>query len=145
MKKLMFILIWTNLCTATVTPKFEFGAMVGDPVGVSTKWWYDTRSAFDLTVGWTFPNNGRLSINFDYLLHLFRIKYANGELPFYTGIGLILRVKDESFWGARIPIGATYLLLKAPLSFFGEVAPHVEIIPETEWGADGGIGIRLTF
>jgi hypothetical protein len=145
-KKILLLLIFIySFCIATTDPRFEIGLMIGDPVGLSTKWWYDGRSAFDLVAGWSFPENGRLSIQFDYLFHFARIKFENGELPLYIGLGPELRIKNESFFGGRIPIGITYLLLKAPLSFFGEVAPHVEIIPETVWGADGGVGIRFTF
>jgi hypothetical protein len=119
--------------------------MIGDPVGISMKWWADTRNAFDLVAGWSFPKKGRLSLQFDYLLHLFRIKFENGELPIYVGLGPELRIKNDSFFGGRIPVGLTYLLSKAPLSFFAEVAPHVEIIPETVWGVDGGVGMRIAF
>ncbi len=147
MKKLMLIILlfYSSLLAADADPRFEIGIMVGDPVGLSIKWWHDKTNAFDLVAGWSFPEDGRFNWQADYLFHFPRIGFKNGELPFYLGLGMMLRIRDESFFGGRIPIGFTYLLKKAPLSFFGEVAPHVEIVPEIEWSADGGVGIRFAF
>jgi len=68
-KKMILLIFSYSLYTASTNPKFELGFMFGDPSAISTKWWSGSRSAFDFAAGWSFPHNGKLSIQGDYLLH----------------------------------------------------------------------------
>ncbi len=125
-------------------PRFEAGVILGEPIGLSAKLWLDRRSAIDAAVAWSFVDEGRFEIHGDYLFH-FLYPDIPGELPVYFGLGAAVYIRDESFVGARLPIGVSYLFENAPLSAFLEAAPLVEFHPGAEFGFSGGIGLRLAF
>jgi hypothetical protein len=79
------------------------------------------------------------------------LRHKPGLLPVYLGLGAALQLgtrdddDDDAFLGARIPVGIVYMFEKTPLSIFDEIAPIVELIPETKLRVSGGAGIRLRF
>ncbi|MEQ9265690.1 MAG: hypothetical protein RLN81_10745, partial [Balneolaceae bacterium] len=69
-----------------------------------------------------------------------------GNLALYYGIGArVLLTDNDSVFGARIPLGINYLLADAPIDFFIEIAPIVNVIPDTDADGDGAIGVRFYF
>jgi len=67
----------------------------------------------------------------------------------YAGVGAFIDInehrKHEFVAGVRIPLGAEHLLANAPLGFFLEIAPTVELITKTDVGFMGAIGGRYYF
>lgn len=126
-------------------PRLEVGIVAGVPTGLSVKYWLAERSAVDVGGGWSFDEE-RLELYADYLFHYFRFDMEEAMLPVYFGLGAGLQLgDDDTFIGVRIPLGASYLFPNAPFSVFAEVAPIMEVIPDTEFDVGGGVGLRLTF
>lgn len=123
------------------------GIIIGDPTGVSFKAWLNSKHAFDLALAWTVERNDALHIHGSYLYHNNDFFNPNrGRMPLYYGIGG--RVKSNSnrtTVGVRIPFGFEYLFQGAPLGLFLEVAPILDLTPNTELDINSGIGVRFYF
>lgn len=125
----------------------EVGILLGEPTGLSAKLWSSGNTAFDLGVAWSFGDGGHFHIHGDYMFHNFDFfDVDSGSLPIYVGIGGRVRLEDDdSRVGLRVAIGLEYILESNPFSFFFEVAPIVDFLPDTEADVNGGIGIRYIF
>ncbi len=125
----------------------EFGVILGEPSGLSFKSWTSWNKAIDLGLAWSFQDKGYFHIHADYLFHDFdAIEVDNGSFPYYFGIGARAGFADEdTVIGMRLVIGLEYLHEEYPVSFFGELAPVLDVIPETEFDMNGGIGVRMIF
>lgn len=133
--------------TVEPPPRFEIGVLLGEPMNLSVKYWTSTITAINGAAGWSFTENGLFEAHLDFLLHPFNIRVITGgaNFPVYIGPGLGLRIGDDWFLGARLPIGLEYIVNGLPISIFGEVAPQWQFIPDNDFVLSGGIGIRLTF
>ncbi|MBN2039907.1 MAG: DUF3996 domain-containing protein [Spirochaetes bacterium] len=164
MKKLSFILILIfAFCTANAAAadtaageQFGIGLIVGEPTGVSMKYRITENSAFDLGVAWSFANEDAFHIHSDYLIHNFNlIKVPEGQLPFYYGIGARVkfaeddknknRDKDGTIFGARIPLGLSYMFANQPIDIFGEIVPVLDLVPDTDFALNIAVGARYFF
>jgi len=125
----------------------EVGILLGEPTGLSGKYWVTGNTAVDLGVAWSFGEGGNFHLHGDYLFHNFDFfDVDSGSLPIYVGIGGRVRLEDDdSRVGLRVAIGLEYILESNPFSFFFEVAPIVDFLPETEADVNGGIGVRYIF
>lgn len=139
------LFILAGLPSAQERPKFEIGALLGEPVGISAKYWYGRRTALDGAAAWSFTEDGVFAVHADYLIHPLTLDYENGTLPLYIGAGPAVRIGDDWFIGGRLPIGAQYLFENVPVSIFGEVAPQWQLLPDNRFVLSGGLGVRLTF
>jgi hypothetical protein len=123
------------------------GIIIGDPTGISFKAWLNSRHAFDLALAWTVERNDALHIHGSYLYHnnnFFSPK--RGRMPLYYGIGGRVKAReDRTTVGVRIPFGFEYLFEGAPLGLFLEVAPILDLTPNTELDINSGVGIRFYF
>lgn len=122
------------------------GIIIGDPTGVSFKSWTSSRTAFDVGAAWSLENTDAISIHSDYLWHNY-LDVNQGNFAFYYGIGaraLFIENADSRI-GARVPLGFNYLFDDAPLDIFVEIAPILDLTPDTDFNGDGGIGIRYNF
>ncbi|MFP4416164.1 MAG: hypothetical protein ACOC41_01660 [Chitinivibrionales bacterium] len=131
-------------------PDFEIGVILGDIDGLSMKLWMSEESALDFAAAWDIFDE-RLHIHGEYLHHARFFKLRKGQLPAYLGFGGVMRidvgVDDEDnglILGLRIPAGVSYIFEELPLSLFLEVGPRFDIT-DSEWGVDGGLGIRYIF
>ncbi|HEX2959732.1 MAG TPA: hypothetical protein VHO70_23045 [Chitinispirillaceae bacterium] len=131
----------------TPTPRFEIGVVLGEPVGVSAKFWHGTITATDITAAWSFTENGLFEFHIDFLLHLLNLRIigAGGNSPVYIGAGPAVRIGNEWFLGARVPIGVEYIFRVLPIALFGEIAPQWQFIPDNMFVFGGGAGIRFKF
>lgn len=120
----------------------ELGVILGEPTGLSLKVWQSDRTAYDAAVAWSFGNNESVHIHADYLRHNW-LDVDDGSLAFYYGLGARALLSNNSRMGARIPVGLQYILPSTRLSIFFEVAPTFDVIPETSFGVNGGLGIRF--
>lgn len=125
----------------------EVGILLGEPTGLSAKLWTTGNTAFDLGVAWSFGDGGNFHLHADYLFHNFDFfDVDTGSLPIYVGIGGRVRLEDDdSRVGLRVALGLEYIMENNPFSFFFEVAPIVDFLPETEADVNGGIGVRYIF
>jgi hypothetical protein len=54
-------------------------------------------------------------------------------------------VNDDALLGVRFPLGVCYLLENAPVDFFLEVVPLLDLAPETELRGNAAFGFRYFF
>ncbi|MFO7675199.1 MAG: hypothetical protein R6X12_02610 [bacterium] len=128
------------------------GVIVGEPTGVSAKFWLGGNMAFDAAAAWSVYRYTALHIHADVLYHNFDLlKVSPGALPAYVGVGgrvkLAGRVEDEKDVriGVRVPFGLEYLFEPVPVGLFLEVAPILDLVPGTGFGINGALGARWYF
>ncbi len=125
---------------------FGLGVILGEPTGLSGKYWTSSNNAIDGGLAWSFRHAGFFHIHADYLWH-FPLRTETAErFTFYTGVGGRLGVDShEALFGVRVVGGFAFWPRGTPLDIFVEVAPVVDLAPATELSANGGIGIRFFF
>ncbi|MBE0460536.1 MAG: hypothetical protein IBX60_02745 [Candidatus Aminicenantes bacterium] len=150
MGKLIGILVSLTLLLPNLTYAQEkgigFGVILGEPTGVSFKGWTGYKTAIDGAAAWSFGNESSWHFHADYLFHNRNfLKTKKGNLLVYYGIGGRIKGEKKSRVGLRFPIGFSYLFEKAPFDIFFELGPLLDLVPSTEFGITGGIGIRYYF
>ncbi len=127
---------------------FELGVILGEPTGISMKLWLNGSNALDGAVSWSLRERGedKIHLHADYLWHDFDlINHESGLFPLYYGFGGRIIFKDKTQLGFRAPLGISWYLSGAPLDFFVEIAGIIDIVPETDFDLNAGIGIRYIF
>lgn len=147
MKRIILFIITTALLLITQinaqNKGFGIGIIVGEPTGVSLKYWTSSSTAFDGAVAWSFIDNGALHLHADYLIHNFTlITVSTGKLPFYYGIGARIKLVDKTRLGVRVPVGLAYLMNGTPIDFFLEIVPILDLAPKTDFKINAAIGAR---
>ena len=127
-----------------------FGASVGEPTGVSVKYWLDQTTAFDAACAWSLTDNSPFQLHADYLIHGSSLTTSSseikGSLPWYYGIGgRVKNINNKSHIGVRVPVGVTYLLAEAPIDIFGEITPVLDLKPSINLNWNAAIGVRYYF
>jgi hypothetical protein len=146
MKKLIiFMVVAFVLIAGPVALKAEglgLGIILGEPTGLSGKMWMGGNTAVDAAAAWSFGDNGALHLHADYLFH------KNDLMEFaslYYGLGAKVKLMDDVQVGIRVPVGLVHELESAPIDIFLEIVPGLNLIPETNFGINGGLGIRYYF
>lgn len=123
------------------------GAVLGEPTGLTGKYWLSSKTAIDAAMAWHFGDDDRFQIHADHLWHIDvpALGIPGGKLPFYIGGGLRVIAGNRSEAGFRIPLGLSWLAEQAPVEVFAEIVPVIEFAPDTEGQLDGGVGIRYYF
>jgi hypothetical protein len=125
---------------------FGVGILVGEPTGITGKYWLDRTNALDGAIAWSFIDEGSFYIHANYVHHHFEvIDLSSGEMPIYYGGGLKLKVGDDAVFGFHVPLGIAYHFEEAPLDVFIEIRPGLNLTPKTEFDMSGGIGVRYYF
>lgn len=125
---------------------FGLGIVVGEPTGVSGKYWLDRTNALDGALAWSFLDDGSLYLHADYIHHHFEvIELSSGEMPLYYGGGLKMKFANDFILGLHVPLGIAYHFEEAPLDVFLEIRPGLNLVPETRFDMSGGIGVRYYF
>ena len=149
--------------------KFGLGFVIGDPTGLTAKWWIGGTNALDFGLGfwgygfnnrcWT-DNNGNTNcdrfgysngtFNMDYLWQS-NIVRGQAQLDWHIGAG-----GRFVWWGgcsgdcfavaARAPIGLD-LMFNNPgfMEIFFELAPAFYLVPGFGFAIEGGLGVRFYF
>ncbi|MFQ5722205.1 MAG: hypothetical protein ACE5GI_06915 [Candidatus Aminicenantales bacterium] len=146
--RIFFILIILLISSRAAAQERGFGAgiILGEPTGLSFKSWISSKTAVDFGLAWSFGREDSFHLHGDYLIHNFKLlKAEKGKLVLYYGIGGRLKAEKKNRVGIRIPVGLVYLIEKAPLDIFFELAPLLDLAPATEVGFNAGLGIRYYF
>ena len=124
------------------------GVILGEPTGFSFKHWVGGTTAIDAGLAWS-VNSDNVHFHMTYLFHAFNwIKSTDSfgsRLNVYYGIGGRVRADKRSRAGARGVMGLVYFVKGAPLDVFLEVAPVMDVAPETDLDFNAGLGIRYFF
>jgi len=149
--RIMFALVLLTVVMAAASPAlagdFGLGIILGEPTGVSFKQWLTDRNAIDAAAAWSFGNVSAFHAHMDYLYHgpLGDHSLSEGML-YYVGIGGRFKATEgDSRIGVRIPLGLDYLFYDTPIDLFFEVAPILDLAPETEFRMNGSLGLRYFF
>lgn len=154
MMKLFFLISTTilmfflNSHYIAKSKELGLGLIVGEPTGVSGKYWIDENKAVDFALGFTMlSDRSRLSIHADYIYHLKGFIPSNEDIPFYYGFGVRLRThtSEPGSFGVRGVSGLIINLREVPVEFFIEAAPVFQLLPETKLKLDAAIGGRYYF
>jgi hypothetical protein len=125
---------------------FGLGAVVGEPTGINGKVWSNSYSAVDFAMAWSLDNESDFNLHVDYLLHDYGVfNVTRGKLPLYYGIGGRLLDARDTHVGLRGVLGLNYLFARSPVDLFFEIAPVLDVVPETEMDLEGGVGMRFYF
>lgn len=147
-KALTFLFLLSGLIAGKVHAQHEgFGAgvIVGEPTGVSAKYWLDDRTALDGALAWSFEGRNSLHFHATWLYHRFDlIEVDNGALPVYYGFGARFKSRRDRV-GIRIPVGMAYHFENSPVELFAELAPILDIAPSTSLSINAAIGGRWYF
>ncbi|HVR35757.1 MAG TPA: hypothetical protein VMS21_07895 [Methylomirabilota bacterium] len=138
------------LLTLDGVPNEGFGAglMVGDPFGVSLKYWLNETWAIDGGLGYSWRGRDGFHIHSDVLYHFFDlIDIDKGRLPLYFGVGARVHFERHSddHVGIRGPVGVAYLFEDKPVDVFLEVAPVLDFTPDTKFRFTAAAGARYWF
>ena len=133
--------------------RFGLGLIVGEPTGMSFKYWFDRERAIDGAAAWSYSENDSLQLHADYLIHNYDV-FDTRELPFYCGLGARLKFKEDDgrgrnehhdLFGIRIPLGVTYVFNEAPVDLFFEVVPVLDLAPDVDLDLNAAVGLRIYF
>ncbi|TKJ43751.1 hypothetical protein CEE36_03430 [candidate division TA06 bacterium B3_TA06] len=128
------------------------GLQLGEPTGITGKFWLGGNNAVDATIGWNIISD-RFTLQAGYLYH-FPLDVPTGALAAYVGVGGLLGGggyhPDHPHYpeayillAGRIPLGLEYIY--SPVSFYAELDPLIVLLPEVKLGFGGGIGFRFYF
>ena len=132
--------------SAFAQERFGLGVIVGEPTGISGKLRLSRSNSVDAALAWSFRRNGHFHVHADYLWEFPNTIRASEQFTLFAGLGGRLTAgKGDGVLGLRIAGGFAWLPRNTPLEVFLEVAPILDIIPATEFTANGGLGIRFFF
>jgi hypothetical protein len=174
MKKLIALLGMSVLTLGVASAQnqresFGLGIILGNPSGLSAKIPVGGDNSINAIFGYnSYRNNwgdcnppgpgnncyddGSVFIGADYIFYNYNlIRVSRGRLPLYYGPGL-----NASFWdapagedgvrvGIRIAVGLEYQFATAPFDIFFEIAPGINVVPNTDGYVMAGIGTRFFF
>ncbi len=146
-RKILFLLIVSVSISFAQKSGYGFGVMIGEPTGISAKYWFDTETAVSGGLAYSIlSGNSKVSLHADYIYHLPGIiDFKNEEIPFYYGFGFRLRTGGSSSLGVRGVTGFVWQRNDYPVDIFLEAAPVFLLLPETKLEVDFALGARYYF
>ncbi|AXJ02389.1 hypothetical protein CYPRO_3155 [Cyclonatronum proteinivorum] len=124
------------------------GIILGEPSGLAAHYFLTENTALAAGLAWSFSGNNRLHMHIDYQINNFELfDVESGRLSFYYGLGGRMQIREDRHdkLGVRIPLGLNYFFADIPLSIFIEAVPVLDLIPDTDFSANGGLGVRYHF
>lgn len=136
--------------------QWGFGIMVGDPVGLTVKYWTKPENAFVFDVGSSYFGSPRFDV--DYLWHFdaFRsevaklyagpgaaLGFGTGHSFYYNSNGTIVGESNNTGLGVRGVFGLSVIPIDTPLDVFFEVGLLVGLTPNFGSAVDASLGIRF--
>ena len=139
------LIILTGTSNAQQTG-FGLGLIIGEPTGLSGKYWISPWTAIDGAFAWSIDKNSGVHLHSDYLWHDYRIiSVIKGKLPIYYGVGARIVFATNNNFGVRGVAGLNYIFDGTPLDIFLELVPILDIAPKVGFDFNGAIGIRYYF
>lgn len=122
------------------------GLSLGNPTGLSVKYWLDDTEAIGGGLGWASPD----TMTFRYTPTISSTastssgpKKRQGEPRFTTGSVRIKDKRHDTAFGIRIPLGISYMFAEQPFDLFAEIVPVVDLAPDVDLDLDIAIGFRF--
>lgn len=126
---------------------FGVGILIGEPTGICMKYFTTETRAWTAAAAWSLSGNDKGAHFYaDHLFHLSELaSWEGGRSPFYAGIGGRVVFRNKTTAGVRIPVGMAWVFDEAPFDIFLEVAPVMDLLPDTDFSVAGGFGARFWF
>jgi hypothetical protein len=124
--------------------EFGIGAVLGNPTGISVKYWTGERMAVDASLGYLIAREEYLLLSAGLLVHPWSIESEGDLIRPYLGAGASLGFISQISMGLRLPFGAAYFFASFPMEFFAEIDPVVQLTgPDgSRLGIMGYLGAR---
>jgi len=150
--KKWIVLVACLVLSVMAFAEFSLGVIAGDPSGLSARLGVSRNVSLDLAAAYSFLwglKGFHVHADFVYVdPDLFRIQ--NTRIPVYLGGGV--RYVGSGAGGdylvsVRVPVGMMlpFYIQRAPFEFFLELAPTVDLLPQTGFTVSFGIGVRYRF
>lgn len=135
---------------------FGIGIIVGEPTGISGKYYLGNDTAIDFAAGAAILGRG-IQVHGDFLWHPWVLDRKDSfALPAYIGVGARILNHDSGGgdddhvrFGLRVPVGIAFDFTRIPLDVFAELAGVLDYRTkgESHFGVDinGGAGVRYYF
>lgn len=128
---------------------FGLGIVLIDPTGLSANYYYEKQRSITAALGWSSDD---LRLNVDHLWYRRDIIVIDRTpIDLYYGVGGRFYSHEKrngdnvNKIGVRVPVGVAYLFRKIPIQVFGELAPGLIIVDESDFILDASIGARYYF
>lgn len=149
---LLALVLSVLILSSNVKASHEAGFVLGTTNGFSGLLDLGGKNAIDL--GLAYSSNSQFTVTSDYLFTKARswsLQNVNSPLTLYYGIGLrLLNIKSgknngKVAVGPRAPIGVHMEMNNPNISLFAELAPVLDIVPESNVEIMAGVGVRIRF
>jgi len=145
----VLLLIFSMITLSKAQDKgFGGGILIGEPTGLSGKYWLDDSRALDFGIASSFVHTyTALSLHSDLIFHNYDLIKSEFRLPVYYGLGVRIHLNDKggNTFGARGVLGIAWMLKNSPIDIFIEMAPVFNLFPETSLQLDFSLGSRYYF
>lgn len=138
---------------------FGFGLSLGDPLGVTIKYWTAPSEALVASLGADYFGSPRLNVDYHWHFNAFN----SSVVKLYVGPGLALgfgggrsylwygkgheyyfvRDGNETLIGARVLLGLNIIPRNSPIEVYFETGPLIGISPAFGTSFDAAVGIRF--
>ena len=144
---ILALLLIATAATHASENKLGLGVMIGNPTGLSGKYWLNGERAVDAGLAYSFGKHSDVSLHSDYLLHKEGFLVFNDQHPLdlFYGIGGRMEFADDLEIGVRVPVGVAHRLEGQQAELFGEVAPIIDLISKTGLEIHIAVGGRYYF
>jgi hypothetical protein len=145
---LFTILLFLSSNNFAQDKNFGVGIILGEPTGISGKYWMSSDRAFDAALAYSFlEDNKSFAFHANYLYHLYGVIDKYYKMPLYYGFGVRFRIREnnDNTFGVRGVIGLLIYLKEAPVDVFFEAAPVFRLLPNTQIDFDIAVGARYFF
>jgi len=141
---IIFLGLQTNYLYAQ-TQGFGLGIMIGEPTGISGKYWIDSKSSLNFGIGWSI--GASVHLHADYTFNNFSAIRASEKFVLFYGVGARIRSQknNEVGLGVRGIIGIDWIPKEAPIDIALEVVPIFDLFPETSLKLAAAICWRYYF
>jgi len=141
----VLIVLLLGSAAAAEHGKFGAGIILGEPTGLSAKLRRTHDTALDAALAWSFAGKNAVHVHGDFLLPALRLDTQSTELAIYYGLGGRIKLQQNSRMGVRLPFGVECAPKDLPITFFAELVPLLDLVPDTDFGLNAAIGIRYFF
>jgi hypothetical protein len=153
------VLAWLATCASEANAQeaprpdrdFGLGIIIGDPTGLSAKYFLAPDQALDFALGLGFIGREHVAMHLDYLFHFDLKRWPSAALDLYLGIGPKLGFhehRDDDLHvriGARAPFGFAMAFINVPFDVFVELAAGLWLVDKVDVDLDAAIGGRYWF
>lgn len=134
--------------TSTRAEASGLGVILGEPTGICGKVQLARNHGVQGAAAWSLSGDHEFHLQGDYLYQYVAFLEENmGRLPFYLGIGgrLKFRSNRDNKVGVRFPLGLHTRIGRSRFDLFGELAPILDLAPDTDFDFAAAIGVRYYF